>query len=339
MVINNKGHGIQSQKRDQSESAEKFAMHIAMTAESLKKLKAEGLYYEYTKAADPVGSGVISSVPYAEFSGALHQGDKTELIPLDVSEALGCEGPATSPALCANFVHILPNEKLTTSFNATSQLIYVIRGSGTTLFGGDCIPYRTGDFLVLPLGSETTHVADTDTAFYLVHDEPLLRYLGAEAKYPRFKPTLYSSEDSLKELARVEQDGESVNRSRVSILLANKEMDQTLTVTHTLWAMLGVLPKGTVQLPHRHQSVALDLILDCEPGCYSLVGSKIDSDGKIIDPKRVDWQPYSAFITPPGYWHAHHNESGKKAHLIPMQDAGLHTYLRSLDIRFVLPKT
>jgi gentisate 1,2-dioxygenase len=70
-----------------------------------------------------------------------------------------------------------------------------------------------------------------------------------------------------------------------------------------------------------------------------LVGSKIDSDGKIIDPKRVDWQPYSAFITPPGYWHAHHNESGKKAHLIPMQDAGLHTYLRSLDIRFVLPKT
>jgi gentisate 1,2-dioxygenase len=101
--------------------------------------------------------------------------------------------------------------------------------------------------------------------------------------------------------------------------------------------MLGVLPVGTVQLPHRHQSVALDLILDCEPGCYSLVGTKIDESGAIIDPVRVDWQPYSAFITPPGYWHAHHNESGEKAHLIPMQDAGLQTYLRSLDIRFVLP--
>jgi len=269
----------------------------------------------------------------------LHQGDKTALIPLDVSDKLGCEGPATSPALCANFVHILPGEKLTTNFNATSQLIYVIRGAGKTIFGDVQIPWKTGDFLVLPVGHESTHFANTeaDSAFYLVHDEPLLRYLGAEATHPRFKPTLYASEESLKELDRVEHEGEAVNRSRVSLLLANKAMDQTLTVTHTLWAMLGVLPEGAVQLPHRHQSVALDLILDCEPGCYSLVGTKIDGDGAIIDPVRVDWKPYSSFIPPPGYWHAHHNESGKKAHLIPMQDAGLQTYLRSLDIRFVLP--
>ena len=33
-------------------------------------------------------------------------------------------------------------------------------------------------------------------------------------------------------------------------------------------------------------------------------------------------------------WYAHHNESGAPAHLIPVQDAGLQTYLRSLDIRF-----
>ncbi|CAN5288307.1 hypothetical protein BH11CYA1_BH11CYA1_12250 [soil metagenome] len=313
-------------------------MNTVSAKESLEKLKADGLYYEYTKAADPIGSGAISGVPYAEFGSSLHEENKTALIPLDVSSALGCEGPATSPALCANFVHILPNEKLTTNFNATSQLIYVIRGSGSTLFGGDLIPYKTGDFMVLPVGGATTHEATTDTAFYLVHDEPLLRYLGAEAKHAKFNPTLYASEDSLRELARVEHEGQAVNRSRVSILLANKKMDQTLTVTHTLWAMLGVLPEGTVQLPHCHQSVALDLILDCEPGCYSLVGPKIGSDNKIIDPVRVDWKPYSAFITPPGHWHAHHNESGKEAHLIPMQDAGLQTYLRSLDIRFVLPR-
>jgi hypothetical protein len=36
----------------------------------------------------------------------------------------------------------------------------------------------------------------------------------------------------------------------------------------------------------------------------------------------------------PGTWHAHHNESGAPAHLIPVQDAGLQTYLRSLGIRF-----
>jgi gentisate 1,2-dioxygenase len=304
---------------------------------SLTDLTSHGLYFEYTKAADPIGSGSISQVPYGQFPCSLHHGPSTALIPLDVSDALGCEGPATSPALCANFVHILPNEQITTNFNATSVLLYVIRGSGKTQFGDLQIPWQTGDFVVLPTGNSACHSADSDSAFYLVHDEPLLRYLGADAKIPRFKPTLYTAAESLKKLAEVEHEAGALNRSRVSVLLANKEMDQTLTVTHTLWAMLGVLPVGTVQLPHRHQSVALDLILDCEPGCYSLVGTKIDESGAIIDPVRVDWQPYSAFITPPGYWHAHHNESGEKAHLIPMQDAGLQTYLRSLDIRFVLP--
>lgn len=37
---------------------------------------------------------------------------------------------------------------------------------------------------------------------------------------------------------------------------------------------------------------------------------------------------------PPGHWHAHVNTSGRQARLLPIQDAGLHTYLRSLDIRF-----
>jgi len=31
------------------------------------------------------------------------------------------------------------------------------------------------------------------------------------------------------------------------------------------------------------------------------------------------------------------NESGAPAHLIPIQDAGLHTYLRTLDIQFYHP--
>jgi len=33
-------------------------------------------------------------------------------------------------------------------------------------------------------------------------------------------------------------------------------------------------------------------------------------------------------------WHAHVNTSGADAHLVPVQDAGLQTYLRALDIRF-----
>ena len=51
----------------------------------------------------------------------------------------------------------------------------------------------------------------------------------------------------------------------------------------------------------------------------------------------MDWETAGAFVTPPGMWHSHHNESGHPAYLVPIQDAGLHTYLRSLDIRFTGP--
>lgn len=306
-------------------------------SDALKSLTENGLYYEYTKAADPIGSGVISKIPYAEFNRSLHETGGTQLIPLDISDKLGCEGPATSPALCANFVHILPGEALSTNVNATSQLYYVMRGSGHTEFDGLVIPWKTGDFVALPAGTETRHFAQTDAAFYLVHDAPLLRYLGAKADVPRFQPTLYRAEDALRELENARNEGDAVNRSRISVLLANKDLPQTRTVTHTLWAMFGILPVNAVQLPHRHESVALDLILDCDPGCYTLVGTKINEKGEILDPVKVDWKPSSAFITPPGYWHAHYNESAREAHLIPLQDAGLQTYLRTLGIKFVLP--
>jgi gentisate 1,2-dioxygenase len=210
-------------------------------------------------------------------------------------------------------------------------------GKGNVTAGQDVIPWQTGDFVALPATPKLVFEAEEETVIYLVHDEPLLRYLGARAETPQFQPTLYTSESTFNKLKQVQEEGEGTDRNRISILLMNRVMDQTLTVTHTLWAMLGVLPKGAVQLPHRHQSVALDLILDCPKGCYTLVGPSINSKGEIQQATRVDWSPYSAFITPPGYWHAHYNESGQDAHFIPLQDAGLQTYLRTLDIKFVSP--
>jgi gentisate 1,2-dioxygenase len=172
---------------------------------------------------------------------------------------------------------------------------------------------------------------------YRVTDGPLLEYLGAAPAVSRFEPTRFDGGTARERLAEVEHDPRSSERNRISVLLGNAATPQTLTVTHTLWAMLGVLPQGRFQRPHRHQSVALDLITDCEPGCYSLIGARLEADGTIADPDRIDWEPGGAFVTPPGLWHSHHNESGRAAHLVPVQDAGLHAYLRSLDIRFAPP--
>jgi gentisate 1,2-dioxygenase len=301
------------------------------------ELTQDALFYEYSRAADPIGSGAIPSVPHAEFSATLHEQGPTRVIPLDLSRQLGCPGPATSPSLCANFLHIRPGESIRVQPNASSQLYFVMRGRGQTQFGDTQFPWGTGDFVTLPAGNAAVHQAENDAALYWVHDEPMVRYLGARAESPTFRPTLYRAEEARAELAKAEADPEAQRRSRISVLLANRACDQTLTVTPTLWAMLGVLPVGDVQAPHRHQSVALDLIIDCQPGCYTLIGKDLDDHGRIIDPERVDWKPASAFVTPPGLWHTHFNESGTAAYLLPIQDAGLQTYLRTLDIRFSDP--
>jgi gentisate 1,2-dioxygenase len=209
-----------------------------------------------------------------------------------------------------------------------------MRGAGRTLLADGELSWRQGDFFALPADSDATHVAGADSALYHVHDEPLLRYLGVRPDAQRFEPTLYPRAMTDAALEAAMSAPQAASRNRVSVLLANRRFPQTLTFTHVLWAMYGVVPVGAVQRPHRHQSVALDLITDCRPGCYTLIGRELDEDGAIVDPVRADWEPGSAFVTPPGLWHAHYNESGAPAHVIPVQDAGLHTYLRTLDIRF-----
>ena len=206
-------------------------------------------FFEYSKAANPIGSGLTSKVPLADFPHHLHEEGPTRIIPFDLSEQLRCPGPATSPALCANFIRILAGERLETRPDATSEVYYVIRGRGRSRLGGGDLPWQEGDFFALPAGSRAEHHAETDAAFYWVHDEPLLRYLGVKADAPRFEPTLYPREQALAVLHEIEQDPKAAQRSRVSVLLANRNFDQTRTITHVIWTMFGVLPNGAHPAP------------------------------------------------------------------------------------------
>ncbi|BBP78207.1 hypothetical protein PHLH7_43110 [Pseudomonas sp. Ost2] len=291
-------------------------------------------YFEYSKAANPISAGLISRIPYQGFPASLYDSGPSRLVPLDLSEALGCEGPATGPGLCANFIRLNAGDTLTLHPNATSQVLYVIAGHGSLAQGESRFDWYKGCFVALPGRQAVELTASEDSRFYYVHDEPLLRYLGVSSQQDRFSATLYPAQIANAKLREAADDPRAQDRSRISILLGNRHFPQTRTVTHVLWAMYGILPPGSVQKPHRHQSIALDFIIDCPPGCYSLVGTDVDEQGQIRNPTRVDWAPGLAFVTPPGYWHAHYNESDREAFLIPIQDAGLQTYLRALDIRF-----
>lgn len=299
---------------------------------SREKWTTDALYFEYSKAANPIGHST-PQCPLGTFDRVLHQDGPTRIIPLDLSEALLCPSPATSPNLCANFIRINAGDHIETAINATSELYFVIEGEGETEIDGEALPWEKHDLFTLPLG-KAKHVAKTDSVLYWVHDQPLLTYLGVKAESPRFRPTLYRHEDEDNQLSAIRKDPASAGHNRLSVLLANRACDMTETATHVLWAMYGVLPAGATQLPHRHQSVALDLIIECKPGCYSLLGEALDADGNIVNPIRADWHTASAFVTPPGWWHAHYNESGEDAYLLPIQDAGLQTFMRTLDIHF-----
>ena len=65
--------------------------------------------------------------------------------------------------------------------------------------------------------------------------------------------------------------------------------------------MLGILPAGAVQRPHRHQSIALDFVVACQPGCYTLIGNELDENGMIRNGHQEDCEAGTAFVTPPDY--------------------------------------
>lgn len=311
---------------------------MTQTPERRLSLDDKAQLFDYRQAANPIRSGLTEPIPYRSWSPELHAQGPSGVIPLDLSSDLGLSAPATSPGLAAHFVRINAGEGVKAAAVATSSLFFVLSGQGTCLcreaHNETEISWSEGDLFVLPAGGTPLLQADSTSVLYWVNDAPLLSYLGVEPTTPRFKPTLYSATWLQQELQALAQQPGSVNSNRISLLLANRDLPSTRTVTHVLWAMYGIVPAGVTQAPHRHQSVALDLIVDCQPGVYSLVGTELNADGSIRNPQRIDWQSGGAFITPPGHWHSHVNESGAPAYLLPIQDAGLQTYLRSLDIRF-----
>jgi len=296
-------------------------------------MEEDSRIYEYMSAANPN----MAPVPVLVHPSSLHESGPTRIIPFDLSEYMNTPYPATSPNLMASFIRLNPSESVDSSAMATSQAFYVIRGAGRTSSEFGDIEWAEGDLFVLPAtSSPATHSGIADSALYWITDEPLLRYLGVRPDVQKFQVTLFRKERMLAEVERIKHQPGAEHRNRLGILLGNKiTEDSTKTLTHTLWSLLNMLPANEAQPPHRHNSVALDLCVSAESsGVYTLMGPELDDNGWVKDPIRCDWKNGAVFVTPPGWWHSHHNETGTPAWVLPMQDAGLYTYQRTLDIQF-----
>ena len=291
--------------------------------------------YEYESAANPY----VAPIPVRVHDASLHESGPTRVIPFDLSGDLKTPYSATSPNLLSAFMRICEGEQLDTNAVATSQAFYVIRGEGKSVSEehGE-VAWSKGDLFVFPGSkSSVSHSSTKDTAIYWVSDEPLMNYLGVEPKTKKFMTTLFKSERMVSEVERIRHEPGAEHKNRIGILLGNKATEhEGKTLTHTLWSLLNLLPAKDTQRPHKHNSVALDLAVKAPAGgsVYTLMGPELDAEGWVKDPVRVEWKTGSVFTTPPGWWHSHHNESDEPAWVLPMQDAGLHTHMRTLNIEF-----
>lgn len=286
-------------------------------------------FKEYMSAVNPE----MPKIELKAFPSSLHESGATRVIPFDLSKTLQTEYPATSPNLMANFIKVDDGDTLKTQVEATSQLFYVIRGAGKTQMSFGSLEWKEGDLFTLPAVESVLHTATKDAALYWVHDEPLLNYLGVMPKIARFEPVLYTKERLNSELNAIRAEAEG--RNRTGILLAHPNFKFTKTITQTLWSLYNVLPAGVVQKPHRHNSIALDYCVSASKNTYTLIGKEVDDEGQIINPIKALWTPGSVFVTPPGWWHSHHNESDMDAIVLPIQDAGLVMNMQILDFNHI----
>lgn len=303
---------------------------IKLQPNSASQWEQDAIYYEFSAAVAPK----LPTIPKVTFDAQLHEQGATRAIALDLSAKLKSLAPATSPAISAYFLRIQPKESLKTNSPATAQLFYVIRGKGKTETEYGTMEWSQGDLFTLPCCDRAIHSATQDAALYWVTDEALVNYLGVRPTEPRFQPCLYPGDRIQAELQQIAQQPGASKRNRIGVLLGNAATQQTYSLTHTLWALMVYLPSGTAQKPHRHNSVALDLVIDAPDSVYTLVGKSLDAEGNIVNGEKIYWKSGSVFVTPPGLWHSHHNESDRDALILPIQDAALHSYFRTLDQRW-----
>lgn len=256
-----------------------------------------------------------------------------------------------TPSLFVRYFHFKRDDFLEDNLlDASSHVYYIVNGSGKTELGTKnpkTFVWKKGDVLILPFTKKkVVHSSfENKTIIFTCDDSPLFLFLDASPKEKRFEPVHYKSSDIMNAVNKFNNEKGAENRNRNGVLLTNTQMikEKMNTLTHTMWSLMNMISPKTVQKPHRHNSIAIDLCTDIdekaekEESVYTLMSKEIDESGNLIDPVKMPWKKNCTFVTPPGWWHSHHNESDKEAWVFPVQDAGLHTYLRTLDIQFIQP--
>ena len=273
----------------------------------------------------------LPEVPNAVFTKepalAFAVGTKTSLIACDTSKEMDCNFPATSPFVLAYYARINAYEELKTDFVASGSIYYVIQGSGQTVSGGENISWGPGDIFVVPGGEMQTHQAgDGFVVLWVVTNEPQLAFENLQSPAKGSAPTEmihYPSSEIKKQIDLIYKVGRGNDIAGSALIFSSSMQEETRNVLPTLTLAMNSLPPGLSQRPHRHNSVAVSLVINGKD-CFSM-----------IDGQRKDWAPWATTITPPVSVHSHHNDGNEQAMFLIVQDGGLYYHARAMGFEFV----
>ncbi len=294
--------------------------------------------YEYESASNPS----MTKIPIRVLKNDINESSNAIKINyFDLSSDLNTDYKATSPNLLASFINVKKNCGFTYRTSASTNMFYVISGKGKLENSDMNYDVSTGDIITTPYNCNGTRIKsdkDKNLLLYHVDDSPLMKYLGVISNRKIVPSTIYKKDEIINFMNKTNNEVGAKDRNRNGVLLGNTITEKlgTKTLTNVLWSLYNIIKPNSIQKPHKHNSVALDLCTYAVDGkVYTLIGKELDKNGKILNPEKIYWKTNCAFTTPPGYWHSHVNESEEDAYVLPVQDAGLYTYQRTLDIQFV----
>ena len=129
--------------------------------------------------------------------------------------------------------------------------------------------------------------AHNGAALYWIHDQPLLDYLGVKPDEVKFPPALFTRSKLLETVEEIRHGPGMEHANRLGVLLGNASTEKTTkTLTHVMWSLLNSIGPHTVQKPHRHNSVALDMAVAApwpHGKVYTLMGRELDANGNVVD--------------------------------------------------------
>jgi quercetin dioxygenase-like cupin family protein len=289
--------------------------------------QARALYYNTGNAFDVKLPEVPSASFTAEPARALDPGSPTGLIPCDRAHELATPYPATTPLALAYYARIRAGEALPTQFIASGVVFYVMQGAGHSQCGEEHIAWQTGDVFVLPGGVPTSHHASANEAavLWIVTNEPQLAFEHLRAPASGQAPTQpvhFPADEITRQIDLLYRVGRGPDIAGSALIFSSTQQEAIRNVLPTLTVAMNSLPPGEGQRPHKHNSMAMSLIIEGE-GCYS-----------IVDGQRKEWSKWATTITPATSVHEHHNAGPRRAMFLIVQDGGIYYYTRALGFEF-----